>query len=116
MVADYICQSALDLWGKNTQLDMVIEEMAELTKAILKYKRCSEEEKDAAICAIAEEHADVNIMLDQLYFIMSHEENGKFNENYHKLKISFRDSKISRLCAMLDAAEIKRCMNLKKVD
>ena len=45
MVADYICQSALTFWGEEAQLDMVIEEMAELTKAILKYKRAPPEEK-----------------------------------------------------------------------
>jgi NTP pyrophosphatase (non-canonical NTP hydrolase) len=112
MVADYICHGALTLWGEDAQLDMVIEEMAELTKAILKYKRCSPADKGAAMVDIAEEHADVNIMLDQLYFIMCK----NTSQSYHGDKIHFRDEKIKRLCTLLDEAELERVRKIKLKD
>lgn len=65
MLQEHIIKSALKTWGENTQLDMVIEEMSELAKAILKYKR------GESINSIIEEHADVSIMLDQLTYMMS---------------------------------------------
>lgn len=109
MVADYICEGALNLWGLDAQLDMVIEEMAELTKAILKYKRASAEDKGFYMNFVAEEHADVEIMLAQLYFIMC-----KYSDmKYHGDKIQYRDKKISRLASLLDQAETKRCMKIK---
>lgn len=51
------------LFGKKSQTDMAIEEMSELTKALLKYRRnpCVEKRMD-----ILEEIADAQIMLDQL--------------------------------------------------
>lgn len=54
---------AILLFGKKSQTDMAIEEMSELTKALLKYRRnpCVEKRMD-----ILEEIADVQIMLDQL--------------------------------------------------
>jgi hypothetical protein len=110
MVADYICQGALNLWGEDAQLDMIIEEMAELTKALLKYKRAAQEDKPFFINFVAEEQADVEIMLAQLYFIMCK----NTGQKYHGKKIQFRDEKISRLTSLLDQAETKRCMELRK--
>lgn len=69
MVREEICKDAIDLWGIDAQLDMVVEECSELIKAICKYKRSSHKEMDSL--HIAEEHADVLIMLDQLSYIMS---------------------------------------------
>ena len=58
---------AIATYGEESQINMAIEEMAELTKALCKYKRADATcEKDAAIGNIIEEMADVNIMLDQL--------------------------------------------------
>lgn len=58
---------AINTYGKSAQLDMVVEEMAELTKAISKLRRAgSDDETRAAMENIAEEAADVQIMLDQL--------------------------------------------------
>lgn len=37
-----VLQSAIDHYGEESQLDMAIEEMSELTKAICKYKRHKE--------------------------------------------------------------------------
>lgn len=53
---------AWDLWGANTQLDMLIEEMAELTQAILKARREGKLFSENLI----EEFADVTICMEQL--------------------------------------------------
>ena len=57
-----ILTSAVQTWGKEAQADMMIEEMAELTKAILNERRGREHN-------IAEEMADVQIMLAQMEII-----------------------------------------------
>lgn len=57
-----IFKSAVHWWGKEAQTDMMIEEMAELTKAILNERRGRDHN-------IAEEMADVKIMLAQMEII-----------------------------------------------
>jgi len=52
-------QRALSKFGENAQKEMIIEEMAELTQAILKDRRGRESN-------ISEEIADVQIVLDQI--------------------------------------------------
>lgn len=69
-------QKIADHYGKNNQILKSIEEMAELQQALLKG-----EPKH-----IAEEIADVEIMLEQLKYLMKNEE----------LVIIFRDMKIGR--------------------
>lgn len=61
---------AITTYGAPAQMDMAVEEMAELTKAICKVKRvnCAAEAK-AALENAVEEMADVQIMLDQLRII-----------------------------------------------
>jgi len=54
-----ICKKAINTFGEYTQLDMVIEEMAELTQAISKLKRNK-------VHNVEEEVADVEIMLQQV--------------------------------------------------
>ena len=58
---------AITAYGAPAQMDMAVEEMAELTKALCKVKRvsCAAEAK-AALENAVEELADVQIMLDQL--------------------------------------------------
>lgn len=58
-----ILEGAIDKYGKAAQTDMAIEEMAELTKALLKYRRYP---SPLALESILEEMADVSIMLNQL--------------------------------------------------
>lgn len=65
-----VLQQAIDTWGTLAQTDMAIEEMSELTKAILKYRRAyGKAESGAAEGNIREEIADVFIMLAQLIII-----------------------------------------------
>lgn len=59
-----ILQSAIDTYGPEHQVDMAIEEMAELIKALLKMRRPGGQCRD-----VLEEMADVQIMLDQLKLI-----------------------------------------------
>lgn len=85
-----ILQLAIDRYGEENQLDMVIEEMSEQTKAICKYKRLkeimtfnplkSEKIKNdyydffACLDNAYEEIADVYIMLEQLMMMFDCEE------------------------------------------
>ena len=57
---------AITTYGAPAQMDMAVEEMAELTKALCKVKRvsCAAEAK-AVLENAGEEMADVQIMLDQ---------------------------------------------------
>lgn len=58
---------AVEKWGPAAQTDMMIEEMSELTKAILKLRRAKQGAEAAAAKAnVREEMADVQIVLDQM--------------------------------------------------
>lgn len=59
-----IYQQAIDTWGAENQEKMVIEEMSELTKEICKHWRGWDN-----LGSIADEIADVTIMLEQLRLI-----------------------------------------------
>lgn len=61
---------AITAYGAPAQMDMAVEEMAELTKALCKVKRvsCAAEAK-AVLENVVEKMADVQIMLDQLRII-----------------------------------------------
>lgn len=60
-----ILQQAIQKWGKQAQLLMVLEEMSELQKEILKNINRGKDNLDA----IVDETADVEIMLEQLKYI-----------------------------------------------
>ena len=91
-----VLKRAIHTYGENSQIDMAIEEMAELTKALLKYKRAkrspSEYDFKTIRNNIAEEMADVLIMCDQLMMIF---------ENADEVS-RYVDSKIIRLTKRLD--------------
>lgn len=62
-----IITRAIDTYGYDAQLKMAIEEMSELTKAICKLWRCgTEEEFERLLEDVAEEAADVTIMVLQV--------------------------------------------------
>lgn len=59
-------------YGDSAQIDMAIEEMAELTKALLKHRRANrfdQYDMDKVRDNVSEEIADVLIMLEQLQII-----------------------------------------------
>jgi len=64
---DKICNDALDIWGHDTQMDIVIEELSELIQAIIKHRRYPNEER---AFDMAEELGDVCIMISQLEISM----------------------------------------------
>ena len=64
-VSQDILDKAISKWGKHAQLLMVLEEMSELQKEILKNINRSKDNIDDII----DETADVEIMLDQMKYI-----------------------------------------------
>lgn len=84
-------------------LDMAVEEMAELTKAICKIKRAQAGcEVTAAIGNVIEEMADVQIMLDQLRII------------FHRSTEEIEEAKLERLKNRLDGRNNWRDSSLHK--
>lgn len=79
-------KKAIETFGEESQIDMAIEEMSELTKALLKHRRAvkSENVTDEIYDNIAEEMADVSIMLEQLYLIF---DNKNVCDNIKEYKI-----------------------------
>ena len=67
-----VCARAIAKWGAEKQLDMGIEELSELTKAIVKYRRHNWN----AVWRIKtlEEVADVELMCQQLRMMLAHDE------------------------------------------
>ena len=93
-----VLNEAISTYGHRAQVDMIIEEMAELTQALLKERRylssgkiqmCTHEKK---VSNISEEMADVIIMLMQLLIIFDNSESVQ----------SYIDSKINRLAERID--------------
>lgn len=73
-------------YGEVSQIEMAIEEMSELTKALLKHRRAirNGEYTEAREDDIAEEMADVWIMLKQLEIIFDNKDKIK---NYMDFKV-----------------------------
>lgn len=63
-----VMQRAINTYGMQAQCDVAIEEMAELTKALIKIRRVADdyEKVPDALANVIEEIADVEIMVDQL--------------------------------------------------
>lgn len=83
-------QKAIDTYGSTMQEDICIEEMSELTKALLKLRRGYENPNKyiELRCNIIEEIADVQIMLDQMRVIFGdtvQQENFKLNRLKERL-------------------------------
>ena len=64
-VSKELCQKAIDAWGTDAQLLMVLEEMSELQKEILKNINRGKDN----LPEIIDEIADVEIMLEQAKYI-----------------------------------------------
>jgi len=74
-------EEAINKWGPYSQIDMCIEEMAELTQAFLKLRRCDEhdpgrrvggqEAKSLYYVKVHQELGDVEIMLAQMREVFS---------------------------------------------
>lgn len=89
---------AIRVYGEPAQVDMAIEEMSELTKALCKVKRAhGGPETMAAVSSVTEEIADVQIMLDQLRIIFGSDTS------------SDEEAKLTRLAGRLEKATAGRC-------
>lgn len=86
-----IYESAVQTYGANAQILIAVEEMAELTKALLKFIRYGD--RPAVLESINEERADVEIMLNQLHVIF-----GDCSD--------WESIKLSRLADRLDEAHV----------
>ena len=94
---------AITTYGAPAQMDMAVEEMAELTKAICKVKRAQAgAEMGAAVENVVEEIADVQIMLDQLRLIFARSTDEVEEDKLRRLLArinSWKESKLRRwLC------------------
>lgn len=92
---DRVLREAIERYGEDLQLTVLLEEMSELAKEICKRKRGRDNERE-----IAEEAADVRIMLRQLEMILH--DKGKMR--------MFERTKIKRLSERL-AREVKGKMD-----
>ena len=92
--AQELYKEAIMFWGKPLQVIMVMEEGAELTKELSKWLR-----KKGDTVKIAEELADVDIMLEQLK-VMMEDEDVKFGEYYARARLK----KLERLNKLLEAS------------
>lgn len=73
---DQIYRQCLDRYGEAAQMDMAIEEMSELTKALLKWRRAARDIQAKGILRtnVIEEIADVKIMMRQMELLFDCEE------------------------------------------
>jgi NTP pyrophosphatase (non-canonical NTP hydrolase) len=85
-----IYKKAENKWGIDSQLDMVVEESAELIVAIKHYQRII---KSETIMDIAEEIADVELALEHLKNILSIDAIDIDN---------IKERKLNRLCNLLE--------------
>lgn len=71
----HLLKAAIATYGYPAQVDMAIEEMSELTKALCKERRAmlNPAERTQALDNVIEEIADVAIMLEQLLLMFDHD-------------------------------------------
>lgn len=66
---------AVEKWGKESQVDMAVEEMSEFIKALLKERRNDGgADKSARLGHVAEKMAGVFIMINQLIIIFNNKD------------------------------------------
>lgn len=88
-----IFEKALETYGLQAQITIVFEEMSELQKELCKFLRGKNDVE--TIANIAEEIADVEIMLDQMILLL----------DISDYVAGFRESKVLRLADRLRGAE-----------
>lgn len=70
-----VYRTAIAEYGSSNQVDKAMEELAELTQALMKERHCEEEWMRTELRVhVAEEMADVEIMLEQLKIIFNNAE------------------------------------------
>lgn len=92
-----VYMAALIKWGAGAQITMVFEEMAELQKELCKHLR--DVENTETIKSIAEEMADVEIMLEQMKELFDIE----------KIVGHFKEQKLERLAEHTKDIKVRVC-------
>ena len=88
-------KKAIMKWGKEPQINMAIEECAELITALSKRNRCS---NGSTIDDIIGEMVDVEIMIEQLKLIYKNDCNAKFGCFTFEI---FKKKKLQKLKGLL---------------
>lgn len=92
-----VYKKAVDTWGVESQMNMMIEEIGELLQAISKYRRAynkSDEVKRAAYDHLCEEIADVENMINQFRYIFD-----------SSLIDKYKEEKLKRLLGIINKIE-----------
>jgi hypothetical protein len=80
MIPQKLLEQIIQKYGETNQLNIVKEEASELIKSIIKLERAqTQENTESCIDSVAEEEADMRIMLDQLDIIMIKRDSGYRN-------------------------------------
>lgn len=90
-----ILLDAIKTFGSEYQIDRAIEKLAELTQALLKYRRAGDVSLDDALKNVHEEIVDVQIVLEQLKMLFAYDK-------------SIEHFKIERLKEMIADAQESR--------
>lgn len=88
---DEIYREAINTWGPDMQIDMFIEEASELIQALIKHKRGKGDLNN-----IAEEIADVSIMLEQMAMVF----------DCYNQSVSYKKFKLARLKNTLNGMKV----------
>lgn len=85
-----VYMNAIEKWGADMQLTIAVEEMAELAKEICKAKRGKTDSRH-----IAEEIADVTIMMEQLrlIFVINEEVCDEMDAKIRRLRLRLAERK-----------------------
>lgn len=88
-----IMRQAIETYGVQAQCDVAIEEMAELTKAIMKIRRVADDygKTQVALDNLLEEIADVDIMIEQMKIMWG----PKQVEEYRRKKLERLDRRLN---------------------
>lgn len=95
---------AIGLWGADSQIRMMFEEMAELTKSLCKLDRSKNSPED--ILNVCEEIVDVEIVLEQMKLIFG-------NDEYREY---IRNQKLERFKGKVEKAKKERLIEKNKND
>lgn len=66
-----LAEEMIEKYGENAQLDIVVEELSELTKEVIKYKRTKTHGEPYDINHMAEELADAHVVLDIVQAVLN---------------------------------------------
>ena len=109
---DQIFRKCICTYGTNAQIDVAIEEMSELTKALLKWRRAKGAELTAARGCIVDELADVRIMARQMEILFRCEDEveKKIDFKVQRQSDRLKNHKIQSSARKTHVLQIGECM------